>query len=498
MGYTPYAAPANRPQDLNPNSFSGVGGGVMNNVVMTNYDIYAPAEWPLVMERHNMVPGFGAIIRAMGFGKGCSNPSTGHYEYPWQDNLLKVDTIETAAAGAGNPIVVNLTADSMYDSGVTVAGAARQASYPRIGQIIKTPSGVKAYVSDKTVSVTPHRITLTPTDQTVDLDAHVLAGGEYFFSDNAWGEGTGLPDGVTPRVMKYTNEFQITKESVATSGTELTNHTWFEPVDGQPGSFFLKAKKDTYERFEKSKDGILLWGETIDNINVASQVGHDVPVKGSEGLVSFAETNAGTKGYTTNAFAMSDFDEIADLFEDERLGTRDIMSLEGRRIYTERENVLQALLNGDASAYFTKKYMSKDIGAEWQPATDSDHAAMIGFTAVKKNGYTFNFYQLHDFNYIMGAGAEGYDWPHVAIMMPVGYTNDKKTGENRSLFGYEYKESNGYSRENVIDQIDGLGTGGSGTGNRAVNEYDIRKLGFLSEMAGHYACANSIVLVRPN
>lgn len=498
MAYTPYVNPTSRPQDLQPNAYGSVGGSVMTNKVISNYDIYHPAEWPIVLERHQVVPGFGAIIRAMGFTKGTSNPSTGHYEYPWLDNLLKVDTIQTAASGAGNAIVVNLTADSMYDTQVTVGGNARKASYPRVGQIIKTPSGVKAMITAKTVTTDPHRITLTPTDSSVDLDAHILAGGEYFISDNAWGEATRLPEGLTPRVMKYSNTFQIVKEAIGVSGSELTNHTYFDPIPGVQGSFFLKAKADTYRRFEAQKDGALLWGEQIDNITVASEAGHDVPVSGTEGLISFAEQNAATHGYTVGAFAMNDFDAIGDIYEDERIGSREIISLEGRKLYTEKENVLQNLLNGDLSALFAKNWMGYDvIGAEWQPATATDHAALIGFTAVKKGGYTFVWKVLHDFNYVQGAGATGYDWPNSAILMPVGWASDKMTGESRGLFGYEYKQSGSYSRENVVDELAGIGVGGTGTGRRSVNDADMLQLGFVSELAGHYACANSIVLVRP-
>jgi hypothetical protein len=470
----------------------------MNEGVNTLYDFYHPSEWPLVMERHNMVPGFGSLVRAMGFTYGCSNPTTGHYEYPWADSLLSVNAIITAASGAGNNIIVELTADSMFDTEVTVGGSARKGSYPREGDVIKTITGAKAYVSSKNVATDPHRLTLTPLDATIDLDDHVIAGEAYFISDNMWGEGTGLPVGIQPRIMKYNNTFQIAKEAVASSGTELTNHTYFEPVEGQPGSFFLRAKADTYKRFEKAKDGMLVWGEQADNITVASQVGHDVLVKGTEGLISFAEQNSVTQTYTIGAFALNDFDASGDIFEDERIASRDIISLEGRALWTEKENVLLNMLNGDMAALFSKKYMGYDsIGADWQPATASDHAALIGFTAIKKNGYTYVWRVLHEFNYIFGAGAEGYDWKNSAIMMPVGTMTDKVSGADRALFGYEYKKSGSYSRENVIDEIAGIGAGGSGTGRRAVNEYDILKLGFVSEMAAHFCCANQMVLVRP-
>lgn len=495
-------APSARPQDLFPNSFSGVGGGTMSNTVNTLYDFYNPSEWPVLLERHQIVPGFGAIVRALGFTKGCANPSTGHYEAPWSENLVRVDSIVTPASGAGNAIIVALTADSMFDTEVTVGGAARKASFPRVGDIIKTPSGAKAQITAKNVTTDPHRLTLTPTDSTVDLDDEINAGESYFISDNAWGEGTGLPEGVQPRIIKYTNDFQIVKESVSSSGTELSNATYFEPVPGQPGSFFLRAKADTYRRFEKRKDGALVWGELIDNITVASQVGHDVPVKGTEGMVSFAEINSRTQTYTVGGFALNDFDTTADIFEDERIGTRDVMTLDGRSLFSEKENVLLAMLNGDAMGLFMQNYMPlsglrASVLNEWQPATETDHAAMIGFKAVKKNGYTFVWKILHEFNDIMGAGAEGYNWRNSSIMMPVGYASDKMTGERRSLFGYEYKSLGGFSRENVIDEIAGVGAGGSGTGRRAVNEYDILKLGFVAEVAGHYACSNQVVLLRP-
>lgn len=512
MAYTPYVNPATRPEDLQPNAFSSVGGGGVSNQILAQWDFYRPFEWTVVMNRHIDKPGFGQIIRTMGFARDSQNPQVGHYEYPWRKDLVKIGSIVTPASGAGNDIVVALSADSMYDPTVTVSGTGRKASYPREGQIIKTITGEKFQITAKNITTDPHQLTLTPVDATIDPDAHVIAGENYFISDNAWGEATGLPTGVMPRFMKYSNTFQIVKERILSSGTELTNFTYFKPVGNQEGSYYLKVKENTIKLFEDQKDGVLVWGTQIDNITqLSTQLGHDVDVKGTEGLISFAEANSYEQSYAVGAFALSDFDEITDIYENERVAGDQILSLQGKALNNEIERVLEALLDGDMAAFLSKNWFAYDqIRDEvWgdQHVSPSDYAVMIGFRAIKRSGYTFAWKLLHEFNDVRGAGADGYTWRNSAIMMPVAYAEDMNpangvSGHNRKMgtFGYEYKTNPqmGYSRESIVSPFNGAGVAGTtGITPMAVSEYDVHNVGFLSELAAHFTCANHIVLVRP-
>lgn len=501
--YSPYVNPANRPYDITPPAFGDVGGGVQNQEVLSTYDIWKPNELIEVFERHSYAPGFRLMLRAMGFNRGTAAPTTGHYEYPWRKDLVRINSIITASTGPGTSVVVELTSDSMFDTGVTVGGAARKGSYPVVNDILQLPDGNKAMITAKNVTTDPHRLTLTPTKAAVDLVASVVAGEAYFISDRAMPEGSGLPSGRTPRVMKYTNEFQIVKEACAATGSEMTNETYFRPIPGREGSFYLQTQWSTMYNFEQLCDGALIFGQTIDNITQnVSELGFDVPVKGTEGLIDFGLLNGYTVGYTPGALSIGDFDAISRLFEQERLGVRQIMAWDGFDIFTEKENALQTLLNADITAQLVRGMFRFDGGTgidELQPIGDADLAVNIGFYALKKAGYIYSWKLLHVFNEYMGAGAPGYDYTRWSIYHPLGYVMNKATGQSVPTIGYEYKQLGNYSRENVVADISGVGVAGTGTPYPiATNVNDIHKLGYLAEIAFHGTCANHLIIHQPS
>lgn len=501
MAYSPFVSPASRPADIVPPRFGEVGGSVLNQEVVSDYDIYKPNELIEVFERHSFSAGFRLMLKAMGFNRGVSAPTTGHYEYPWRKDLVRINAIITPSAGAGNNMVVELTAASMYATGVTVSAAAQKGSYPVVGDILMLPSGAKAFISAKNTSTDPHRLTLTPVDATVDLDAEITGAGteEFFISDRASAEGSGLPAGRTGRVMKYTNEFQIVKAAAAATGSEMTNQTYFNPIPGREGSFYLQTQYSTMYDFEQMCDGALLFGTPIDNVLINStDLGFDVPVKGTEGLIYFAETNGYTVNYTPGALAMGDFNAISDLYEKERVGTRDIFGWFGKSYFNEVEDVLQTLLNADISAELYKRYTDDGSGMGEQPGDPNDLFVHIGFSGLRKGQYNYAWKSLHAFNEAMGAGADAYDYDQWAIWHPLGFMTNKATGAPVPTVGYEYKQLGNYSRENVVAEIAGIGVAGSGTPYAiASSTSDIHRIGFVAEIAFHGACANQIVIQKP-
>ena len=500
MPYSPMPLGGN--QDLGVNSFSNVGGGAQTQKVFSQYDYYKPNELIQVFERHGYKPSFRMLLRSMGFTRGTAAPTTGHYEYPWRKNTIQVGSIITPSGGAGNNMVVALSAASMFNPGVTVNGAAAQASYPIVKDILLFHDGNAAQIIAKDTSVTPHRLTLRPLKSTVDLDNSVNVDDEYFIPTSAHGEGSGLPAGRVPRILTYTNEFQIIKNAAAVTGSELSNETYFQPVEGQSGSYYLKVADLAMYYFEEAYDGGLMWGQTINNITEFNpELGHDVDVKGTEGLIDFITTNGFTDNYTVGAYALSDFVTVSEYLERERVAWRELCCLQGYAIRNEIEGVLEAILDGDLAALLTKQWMYGEMAGEGfrenfmgddQPMDASDFAYKVGFRAVKKGGFNYGFYTMNAFGEAQGAGATGYDYPNWQVMVPVGYMADKSTGTNKPTVGYEYKELNGYSREQIPVKLDG-----AGTGDPVVSEYDLRKIAMLAEFAFHGTCANATVIQRP-
>jgi hypothetical protein len=500
MAYTPFVAAGG--QDLTPNAFSGVGGNYASEGIISQYQMYKPNELVQVFERHSYAPSFRMMLKTMGFRRGSYAPTVGHYEYPWRKNLVTVGDIITPSAGPGTPVTIELDPSDMYNAGATVNGVAAQASYPIVNEILMFRDGNMAMITAKDTTVTPHQLTLTPLKSTVNLATSVVIGEAYFIATNAWGEGSGLPQGRVPRVIKYQNTFQIVKSASGSTGTELTNQMYFEPVAGKPGSFFGKVNIDTMYRFETECDGALLWGQQINNITEFNQdLGYDVSIHGTEGLIEFASVNGNNETYVPGNYQMSDFNDIAKYYERERIGVNDIITLQGIDINIEVEDVIIDILNGDLAAMLTKKFLWGEggFGEEFSSMPDeSSFALKFDYRAVKKAGYNWLFYHMPVFNENVGAGAPGYDYPGWQVMMPIGYTKDKQSGESRGTVGYEYKVVNGYSREEVIADLSGVGVAGSGSPYRvATSPKDLYQMGMVAEMAFHGTCANHVTLTTP-
>lgn len=500
MAYLPFVNPATK-QDLRPNTFSAVGGGTANQTVFSAYDLYKPNELVQVFERHHDMAGFRLMLKAMGFTRGTAAPTVGHYEYPWRDNLITVGSIITASTGPGTNVVIALDAADMYDPGVSISGTAQRASYPIVGEILMFRDGSAAMIiaKDTTTVPTVHRLTLRPLDSTVDLATSVVAAESYFVTTNAWGEGTDLPAGRVPRVIQYHNDFQIVKTACSATGSEMTNEMYFEPMPGKQGSLYIKAQSDMYRKFEQDCDGALLWGQNINNITIFNaNLGFDVPVRGTEGLIDFATTNGNVDNYVAvGGYTMSDFRDLARYYQGEQVGTNSLMCLMGFEIFNEVEEELIDMLDGDLAAMLTKNFMYGDsvfdnMESEMVYKEPAEFALKLGVRAVKIANFNFCFRQFQDFNKKVGAGADGYDYKSWQIVLPVGYSVDKGTNTTRGTFGYEYKQQGGYSRENIVGEF-----GGAGIQGKPVNASDIHRSFMISEFAFHATCANHITIQKP-
>lgn len=483
-------------------NFGSVGGGsASQQVVSTLYDYNPYAILNYIHERHRHESGIRMLWKAFGWSRGVNAPTTGHYEADWKDALIKVGSIDTASTGAGTDVIIVLHTDMMYNAGQTVSGSARQASYPRVGDIVYLADGKAARVTTKTVSSTPHKLTLTPLDSAVDLDGSITAGESYFISTNAHAEGSDLPDGVIPRLLAYTNTFQIIKEACGSTGSELSNQLFVRPIDGQDGSIFLRLDKDMMYRFEKRTGGALLWGQPINNISeLSSSLGFDVDIKGTEGLIYFIETNGYEDEYTLGSFGTPDLYAITGLYDQEQSGTKTLVTHEGFGLFVETEQAFTEFFSNDYSPSLMKSIaVEQGIPAEdMQPFESSDFVFYAGFRGAKLAGYHIHFKKIHEFNEAIGAGAAGYNWSNSRIFMPFGSTVNKATGNTVPFVGYEYKQLGNYSRENVIADFGGAGVAGiGGILDTPVNGVDYRKKGMVAEIAGHYACPNLLVLQKP-
>lgn len=495
---TPVVSGNNQSVPTNPNiNIGNVGGqGASQAIVKTIYDYTPDAFMRDIYVRHAENPSFRAWVKALGGSRPASAPIIGHFERDWVCNSISFGTIPSDP-GAGQPITVPLAAGMMYNAGATVGGSARQASAPRVNDIVILPNGTQGQITAKNVSVTPHTVTIKPLQAAKNFFTSLTAATEYFLVTNAWGEGTGLPDGIMPRLYRYANAFQIIKDTYSMTGSELTNQLFVNTSDGGIGGLL---RSDAMVRQERNIGNALIFSTPVDNLSVASAIGHDVPVTGTEGLIPFVTSNGYIDGYTVGSYTVAEFDDVAAIYQKEMVKPRNISVFEGYAHHVSVENAMQSALNYDLTPFLFKGMNSELAGGD-NIVSDSDWSFMTGYSAIKKAGYTFHFKVLDELNSATGAGLSGYAYKDYGIFMPVSVTADRVTGGKAPTVGYAYKSMNGRSREFCIDSFGGVGAAGSVGGDlaslAAVNANDVFQVGFLSEVASHFACPNLTVIQRP-
>lgn len=505
MGYTP--ATGTRPRDLNPEAFSPAGNGIASQEEMLSLYQRPIAERTVLMERHVGYVGFATWLSAMGAVQGASTPTVGHYENPWSIDTVKIGSVVTASTGAGTNVVVALHADSMYNTNVTTGGAAVQASYPVVGDILELYDGTQVQVTAKNVSVTPHRLTLRPILASVDLAGKITAADEYGVVTNAHGEGSNLPKGRAPRILKYSNVFQIVKHSFGSTGTELTNSVYHETIAGDPSSagksIYVRIKNDDIKRYEMSRSNALLFGQVADNLTSTDNAQNlDTPVNTTEGYIPFALTNGTDDQYTVGSYALADFNTLSNIYYDERSSmSSDLMCFDGPDIALETEDLFINTLDQNL-APFVDRIMPgySDALMQYHEMMDSkptDATLAFGYSCIQKGGFVFHLKRLSELNDVKVLGSTNYSYRNYRIVSPIAMVGDVLTKQNRAAVGYEYKMLDGYSRENVLGHIAGAGVGGNTMYGQAANGYDSLTHFLICEIAGHFAVANAIVVQRP-
>jgi len=497
MPLSPTIPPANRPYDLaGKSNFSGIGGSVGTQKVVATFDMFPPVE-RYINYRHKGYAPFIMLFKALGYSRGAATPTLGHFERLWDENTIKVSAV-TGGATAGASAVITLDAINMVNVGAAVNGVARKGSIIRTNDRLKLKTGETVQVTSIDRTFDPHKVTVLPVDGTVVLSSKITVGDTIIITDNAYSEGSGLGEGLTPQYIKYSNTFQIVKERASTTGSNMTNVLRVSDPNVGSGqqSYFDIVDFDTEKRFEMKRSMGLLAGEQ--NTNAAlydynTERGIDAPMSGTEGFLKFAELNGYTSTYTVGTTSITSFDALNRIYMNERIGTRELMTLDGYQILQETENALLNYFNTTRDAYLESTISNANQSWGDQPYTDTDLSVAIGFKSVRKGGFTYRFSVCHEFNDIQSFGATGYNYQQWRLVLPMGAKLNITTGQHTSMFGYEYKELNGYSRESVVGQLSGAGI----VAPVISNQYDIKSVFMLSEFAAHMACANAIVRQIP-
>lgn len=434
-----------------------------------------------------------AKIKSFQFGRlnlnrAVEGPVTGHYEKPRPNNVL------TLGAGAttvnATTVRIQLTADEM-DNEVDYAGNAVRYSRPRVSEVWSLGNGSKYRIIAKDDTVNPHTITLQAGNGAIAA-TEIVAGAKMFYVGTVKGEATGQVSSLRNRQYKYQNTFWICDETHIVSGTNMTTAVQFKPVPGS-NLLYLEGVKDAEMRHELQKGMIWMFGSKAANwTDFSTPLKATVPIAGTQGFLDGALENGFDFEYDPNDFTEDDLYEITSYYHDIRVGTNELMMFEGNGVNKRLEIALKDRINYTWVAGVSDRYMADQMRNAKSLDSEFDPEGMfinLGIKGLSLNNFTILQTEASEFSNFQGAGAVGYK--DVFIVAPFGKAGN---ADNTPYIGYEWRGTEGYSRENEV-----WINGGAGP-DRVVtksSEFDVRNTYMRSEIAPHFALLDEFVVGSP-
>lgn len=448
---------------------------------------------------------FGLIFPGRLNTSPSESPFTSHYEKAAQRDLVTVDSI-VAGSDAGTA-VITLSPDDVVsiDNGY---GLTYTQSRPRVKDTLQaTAMGVLFRIIAK--SADQSEITVQSFDGSDPLD-EIEAGQVLTIGAPIQGEGMDQNRPLRPRRVKYTNTFWITPETDVVSGSHLTTRVSFDVVPGS-GLLFLEGLGDMVTRAEYNKGNIWLFGQQAAQgsmIDYSELLGENVGVPGTQGLLDYARQMGGEVLIDPNDFGLDDMYALAAEYHDQVIGTSEILLGQGYRINAALERNLSSLLNYNWVIGVSDRYIAESAKSNWGDPLNEDSMRgawlSLGFTGFSLGQFTFLQTAIPEFNDSRGPGAIGY--ADFMISMPFGKTEvyDQAGGSNLiPYFGYEYRGTAGYARENELWMKAGAGSAAiinSKTrfnGLTKTDEWDGVSFYERTEMAPHFARGDAFRIFRP-
>ena len=370
--------------------------------------------------------GITGLLELHGAKKECTNNKFEHYEEAFIHNNFTA-TIADNAGGSDNSSTMTINSADDTAAGHTAL---------RVGDLIQNAGGNVYLVQERTTALEFH-VQLVGT-----ADSGALASSEFAIIGNAYAEGTGQPDGLTPRIHHYSNHTQIIKETFEVTGSEATNITYLKVDSPEHGSgylWYLKGEADTYQRFMDYCELACVLGPTGAGAEVINQSGSTVEsgdrVYLTEGLLPFIEAKGQSMDLGSSAITMDDFDAAVKSL-DKFIGAKEMALYAGINLSLDIDDLLAS-----QGAYAAG-------GANYGTfANNKDMALNLGFNSFSRGGYTFHKKTYDLFNHPALLGADGFKYNGYGMCIPMDSQKDARSGEKIPALRIRYKAANGYSRE---------------------------------------------------
>ncbi len=441
-----------------------------------------PQEMVELFEQNNQAVPITVLLDLMGHKGIVAGPTNGHYEASRRSNLVKFGAL-TAGGGAGNSATFGIDADSTF-SFTPTGGSATTGYTIAEGDIIELKVAGRPTARVQSIDYTLGRAVLLPTVSTTNLTTAVVVGENYAITGTAFADGTGIPPSKAERIFTYSNTFQLAKNSAASSGRGLATQPYFQALGGQDTSMLERQLKLALAEHKEECAKILYTGKQITNITSAANsfINYTLPVTGTEGLVPYLENYAQSDTYPIGFYTIENLLDVTSYLEGERPHTRDYMVIQGFQANVELWRAISDFSQGFSAS-------GLDV-----ITTSGDKIALNNITTVSKlpgTNFNFAFYVEELFSDSRGLGAAGYPYTNLNMFLPMGTTTDPVTKNPTSLFGFDVMGFNGYVRENVIQKLDG-----SGYTNITALQNDFHQAWIMTDMAGHFACPNQMVIQK--
>jgi len=446
------------------------------------YDVHKPDVLSKMFNRYgDQGSSWFLTLEKLGFVKPVAATSYSHYE-----NELKNPTFTSLGVGVLSGSAPNLS------MAVTLSPTdldSFQNYYPRLNDIVYFKGGQLGIIMSITGTASAPVLNITQVNTWTGFT--VAAGEQISLVSNAFSEGSDQPKGILPGAAKRTNYTQIMKETLAVTGTELTNQTWFDGWIEVPGSvngseqiasgnsWYNLNWMDMEWRIGKQISGALLFGETT--VGTINDPVTGLPIRTTTGLIPTIKNLGNTDTYVPGAFSVTDFDAYGRILDREYAGEY-VMSLVSKSFSDEIENTMVAYLANTNIIYEIEQQLGSRFGVDGKSIS-------VDFSYLKKSNRTFMFKRMMEFSNRQTFGITGSITDGMGVFLPMNKVKDAKSGQMLDNIGARYKNLNGYSRKMEVWSVNGAGPG------MKVSSVDVNKSFIRTDMGAHIMGANQMILV---
>ena len=428
---------------------SAVVAEYFNNYV-SSFDLNLRKILPELYKRYgNQGREFVDMVLAMGNYRIDDVNVIEHFEEDFIWEKFQVKAQGGGAAGAATNITLastSLDSDNRY--------------YVRENDILTFNNYVKGFVkSIDTSTPTAPILNVIPLKAADSIPA-TLEGETIIITSNIFSEGSTQPSGRAQGAYLYQNGYQIVKETVGASGSQMTSASWVQVYDGkQIKGWFNKAVGwDLDHRMAINMQGAMLEGESIDNPLVVDALNANASLegKGTEGLFPLMRRVSIPNPYSPGTLTVQDFDAIDKLLN-KKHAPGYVCAMLAQDLDMEMQDVLKDYLNFTQIDYTTKVATERFFGSGDEGSALS---AVVNFRYFQKGaGRTYAMKRFAAMQDPQTYGASGYNYVGKGIFIPMDKGKDPKSKKAIPSLGLVFKGMGGYNRKMEMFDIGGAGNG---------------------------------------